>query len=444
MRKYSFPLILVAVGLMLAGMPAAMAWEHHPLITKPVVSTMPRVALALQAPARTLEDFLLAEEEGLAALLAAEEAWAKANLPWYAPCPAPLMFEADGNGDTIRERFFKAIRVNPTIKTPLYLSPLSHAANAKRLLDPSDVSILEDTGNLALFDFVAVTAGDLLTPADIVATASNEPDYGMDVGLFEDNDTAFGLEYGFGMQPFGNPNLDFGSQAPFHMGFYHESPIIFFFASFLKQSYPEYRIHLFKSLSKYAFEQGETYWGWRFMGWGLHYLADLSMPYHTTVLPGVSTFRMLLINVLNMLGWTTPQENAVQLSSNRHMALEIFEGILLEEATRANNTQDIVMAALLKDRDIPEYADDLPRHRLSYTSHFWSGKTDKTIVRYMPEEFVSDPSVELMDLDERYEIVDRIKAQHGAAAVAALEQLEAKALSAFAVYGRGYIKAILD
>ena len=43
----------------------------------------------------------------------------------------------------------------------------------------------------------------------------------MDIGLFADNGTDFGQGYGFGIQPFGNPNLEYSSQAPFHMGFYH-------------------------------------------------------------------------------------------------------------------------------------------------------------------------------------------------------------------------------
>lgn len=430
--------------MILAVTPAVMAWEHHPLITQPVVSTMPEVGCAMPTMARTLEDFLLSEEEGLAALLAQEEEWAQANLAWYAPCPVTLRFEADGNGDTIRERFFRAIRVNPNTKTPLYLCSLASAKAAKRLIPPSEVSLLEDTSSLSIFDFVEVEEGNLAHPADIVATASNEPDYGMDVGLFEDNGTDFGLEYGFGIQPFGNPNLDFGSQAPFHMGFYHESKIVFFFASFLKQSYPEYRIHLFKSLSEYAFAQGEYYWGWRFMGWGLHYMTDLSMPYHTTVLPGYSTIRMLIINLLNMLGWTTPQENALQLVSNRHMALEIFQGILMAQATQDHNTLDTMMAALLQPREIPAYTDDTPRNLLAEASHGMSKQVDKAIARYMPAEFVSDPSVELMDREDRHQLVEMIEADYGPQAINTLNQMNAKLLSYFAVYGRSYVLAILD
>jgi hypothetical protein len=261
--------------------------------------------------------------------------------------------------------------------------------------------------------------------------------------LFEDNHTDFGLYYGFGVQPFGNPGLDYGSQAPFHMGLYHESPLIYLFAAFLKESYPEYRIHLFKSLSEFAFSHGQDYWGWRFMGWGLHYLGDLSMPYHTTALPGYSALRMIIVDLLDMLGWPTLKDNAVQLSSNRHVALETFEGIVLVDAFRNNDTKNVILAALLRSRPIPAYSDAAPRDDLSRLSHALCGELDRAIAELMPAHFVKDPSVELGDVPERYEIVDMVRAEHGDCGVARLEALQAEALSAFAIYGRSYVQAIL-
>jgi len=431
--------------MVLMALPAATAWEHHPLLTRPILETMAEVDGADEAEAVSLEAFLVATEADLAVLLAEEEAWARANLPWYAPRPEALAFQATGNPADIRDRFLLAIRINPNTKTPLYVSPLAEDSSAaKGQLDPSEVTLLQDTSNLSVFKFETVDAGELVDPVDIVAAASNEPDYGMDVGLFEDNNTDFGHLYGFGIQPFGNPALDYGSQAPFHMGFYHESPLVFFFASFLEQSYPEHRIHLFKSLSEFAFEHGQEYWGWRFMGWGLHYLGDLSMPYHTTALPGYSTFRMLLINLLDMLGWSTFKDNAMQLSSNRHMALEIFQGTVLAEASRDDETQDPSIAALLQSRTIPPYTDALPRTQLAKASYCLSRKTDAAIGKLMPARFVSDPSVELADCPDRYQIVEMIEAEHGTDAIAKLSQLQARALTAFAIYGRSYVQAILN
>ncbi len=423
---------------------SATAWEHHPLFTRPVLSTMTEVTGATPAAATSLKSFLVAVEPELVALLNNEEAWARTNMAAYKPRPDALAFQATGTANDIVARFLKAIRVNPDIKTPLYVSPLSGMKSVKTgLLAPSDVSILQDVSDLNVFDYEALAEGDTVAPIDIVATASNEPDYGLDIGLFEDNGTPFGALYGFGVQPFGNPNLDYGSQAPFHMGFYHESWIIYLFASFLNETYPEYRIHLCKSLSEFAFIHGQPYWGWRFMGWGLHYLADLSQPYHTAALPGYTTLQMLWVNVLNMIGFPGPQEDAVQLASNRHVALETFEGILLAFAVRNNLTQDPTLAALLKTGKIPAYTDSVPRDSLSASAHALTTKLNNTIMKYMPSYFVNNPSVELGDFPQRYEIIDMVVAEHGPAGVTAIDEAEAEAFSAFATWGRSFVLAVL-
>ncbi len=443
MRNRVCLFLFVMPGLVLSASHSAIAWEHHPLFTGPVISTMTQVTGAGPATATSLKTFLVAVEPELVALLNDEETWARTNMPSYLPRPDALAFQATGTPNDIADRFFKAIRVNPDIETPLYVSPLAGTKSAaKALLAPSDVSILKDVSNLSVFEFEQVTEGDPVPATDVVAAASNEPDYGMDIGLFQDNNTPFGQEYGFGVQPFGNPNLDYGSQAPFHMGLYHESWIVYLFAPYLKQTYPEYRIHLFKSLSEFAFSHGQNYWGWRFMGWGLHYLGDLSQPYHTAALPGYTTLQMLWVNLLNMLGIPTPQANAIQLSSNRHVALETFQGIILANAL-LNNTQDATLAALLKSRTIPAWSDDIPRDTLSATAHALTTKLNNAIVKYMPAYYVSNPSVELGDIPQRYEIVDMITADHGPDAVTALDKVQAEAFSAFAIYGRSYVLEIL-
>ena len=118
------------------------------------------------------------------------------------------------------------------------------------------------------------------------------------------------------------------------MGFYHESGIMYTLAGFLKKTYPEYRIHLYKKLAQLAFQTGHPYWGWRFTGWGLHYLADLTQPYHATILPGVSTSYAIWINTVDMIGIHGPKAHAVQLVSNRHTALEKFVQIVMRRAYR--------------------------------------------------------------------------------------------------------------
>jgi asparagine synthase (glutamine-hydrolysing) len=59
-----------------------------------------------------------------------------------------------------------------------------------------------------------------------------------------------------------------------------------------------------KTLS-FAFKTGHPYWGYRFLGWGLHYVGDLSQPFHSRVLPNYSTLGMLWIYFKSILGFDT-------------------------------------------------------------------------------------------------------------------------------------------
>ena len=432
------------VVLLISCCHTAIAWEHHPLLTAPVMEVFAENTPLTPATVIELQEFLSAVEGPLAVFLAEEEDWAQENLAWYVPCPEELDFVATGNPDDIVQRFFHAIRINPNTKTPLYYATLSGSAiDDVTLLSPQEVSLFPETVALTSFDFVPVPSGSVINAVDIIATASNEPDFGMDTGLFENNNSDFGQIYGFGSQAFGNPGLDFGSQAPFHMGFYHESSIVFFFAGFLKECYPEYRIHLFKRLSEFAFEQGYDYWGWRFMGWGLHYLADLSMPYHTTVLPGYSTFRMLWINFLDIIGISGPADDALQLVSNRHIALETYQKIVMERTLR-NNKTNVIFDVLNNSYDTQAYTDDLPRSLLARDSNALARKINKVLTNYMPKDFVLNPDIELAEREDLESIVEIIKEEHGEEVLAELDQCLADSLKTFATYAGSYVQGILD
>ncbi|GIR71745.1 MAG: hypothetical protein CM15mP74_29960 [Halieaceae bacterium] len=49
----------------------------------------------------------------------------------------------------------------------------------------------------------ALAPGEPVSIAEVIASANDEPDFGMDIGLFTDNGTEFGQRYGFGIQPLG-------------------------------------------------------------------------------------------------------------------------------------------------------------------------------------------------------------------------------------------------
>jgi hypothetical protein len=420
--------------------------NEHPLVTYPVVATMSEVRDAQSIVVESLESFISAEEKKLELLLAEEEAWAKKNLQWYTPLPASLVFKATGNRDDSRLRFCYAIRVNPTANFPLYLQMIpSEVTNGKSLIQTKELTFLHDISDWSETTFIGLKPDEMVRPLDVVTSASDEPDLlGLDIGLFEDNKTDFGRIYGFGLQPFGNPNLDYESQAPFHMGFYHESGIVYHFAGFLKKTYPEYRIHLYKKLAQLAFQTNHSYWGWRFTGWGLHYLADLTQPNHTTVLPGVSTAYTIWIQTMDMIHVHGPKANTTQLVSNRHMAIEKFVQVILRRAYKKKEKNNAILAALQTTKNSPPYVDTIPRNVVAKMAHDKAGEIDKELEEHMPDRFVSDPKFEFGSSAEREQLVEKIKTEKGQAAVDKLTIIASDLLISFATYGRSYIQAIIN
>ncbi len=445
-RRVGKGILTAFFGLAVLMPPALLlAWSEHPLITYPVLAAMPGVADGREVRVESIDAFLVAEGEKIEKLLAEEEAWAKKNLVWYPPLPESLLFKASGSPDGLRERFCRAIRINPRVKFPLYLQLLpGNPSGERQALQPAEISFLTDLSDWKETRFVSLKEGDSATPLDVAVSATDEPDLlGLDIGLFEDNATEFGKRYGFGLQPFGNPNLEYGSQAPFHMGFYHESDIMYLFAGFLKKCLPEARIHLYKGLARLAFESGHFYWGWRFTGLGLHYLADLAQPYHATVLPGVSTAYALWINTIDMAGVHGPKADAIQLVSNRHTALEKFAQIYLQRAYQKGESAHPLLAALRSAPDGTPYDDGVPRNVVSRLAHDKAEQTDEILEEAMPKKFVSDPRFELGSSAERMQIVERAADERGQAAIDRLTLLLRELLTPFATQGRGYVRAVL-
>ncbi|PKL39594.1 MAG: hypothetical protein CVV44_05070 [Spirochaetae bacterium HGW-Spirochaetae-1] len=443
-NKIKLPITLIVFLLIIIPFSLLRAWDLHTLISYPVFSSMKEVTNRPAVKAESLESFLAAVEGDLQAALEKEEAWARKNMAHYAPVPEALVFRKTGNRDDIIRRFTEAIRINPLAKLRLYLELLpGENTGGRPLLAPEAVSVFQDNEWLKGVTLVSLREGEAVTPLQVLVSANDEPDLGLDVGLYTDNKTEYGRRYGFGVQPFGNPNLEYGSQAPFHMGFYHESSVVFKAAPFLKQSYPEYRIHLYKSLAELAFRTGHDYWGWRFTGWGLHYLTDLAQPYHAQALPGVGTTRMIFINLLDMMGIHGPKNKMIQIVSNRHTAMEKFERLILEKAYRENNSAYYQFQILGGDRPIPAYNDSVPRNIIAAKASAISANLDEAIEDNMPERLVSDPKFELGTSREQYVLLDIIAKEKGDASVKKLESMMGNMLEPFSLYGRAYIVEIL-
>jgi hypothetical protein len=410
-----------------------------------VLSTIPELANQDPIAVKNLQTFLLEQEKELEKFFAQQELWLTNNLTYYPALPEHLRFKATGNPDDILERFFKAIRLNPDVKMKLYLHLLPfEEIGERKTVSPELLTTVKDVSALSNTNYVELFEGDMVSPFAVLYSANDEPDYGFDLGLFVDNNTPQGNEYGFGEQPFGDPNLEYGSQAPFHMGFYHEAKIVFFFGPFLKKTLPEMRINQFKALAEFAFASGNPYWGYRFMGWGMHYLGDLSMPYHSVALPGVSALKMIWTNIKAMLGFPKSKDNAVQIVSNRHSVLEEYQWQVLRAAYQGENMNHPLLAALRNPIDMIEYNKDFPRIIVAKESAGKAKRVDKTLKTCMPEQLVSDPAFETPGSAELEQVITLAKSEKGDEAIEKMDATLAELFRSYSMHLKSFYNAILN
>ena len=381
---------IAVVAMLSCSAGPATAWVNHSLGAWAALAAMPEIKAAPALRVETLDAFLAAEARGLEQLLQREEAWARANVPLYPARPDVLAFKAGGTAAELRQRFVAALRINPGMKLNLFLQARpGESVSGKATLAWTEVTTRRRASAAQESVFLQLREGDLAAVLDVVATATDEPDYGMDIGLWDDNGTSYGKSYGFGRQPFGNAALEFASQAPFHMGFFHESDIVYMAAGFLRRTYPEYRIHLWQSLAAYALQSAHPYWGWRFAGWALHYIEDLTQPYHASVLPGVGVPRLLWANTLDLLGVHEPKMQAITLVSNRHLSLENYVYHRMRTAYVRRDAADALLRAIedtAADAGRTSLADGAVRAVISRESNALAGATDKVLGQSLPRK----------------------------------------------------------
>ncbi len=437
--------IVLAPVLACAAGPAA-AWSNHTLSAWPALAAMPEMKAAPAIEVETLDAFLAAEVRGLEQLLQREEAWARASVPLYPPRPDALAFRAGGTPAELRQRFVAALRINPEMKLNLFVQARpGENVSGKATLPWTEVTTRRRASTAQESIFLQLRAGDRVAPLDVIASATDEPDYGMDIGLWDDNGTAYGKSYGFGKQPFGNPALEFASQAPFHMGFFHEADIVYKAAGFLRRTYPEYRIHLWQSLAAYALQTAHPYWGWRFAGWALHYIEDLTQPFHATVLPGVSVARMLWINTLDLLGLHEPKKQAITLVSNRHLSLENYQYQRMRNAYLRRDADDALVRAvkdISADAGRTAFADGAARALVSRESNALAGATDRVLEQSLPGKYVSDSGYVLGETEPGLDLFGVLD-KSSPPAREAMTGMVAGLLRNFGAHTRAFVRSLL-
>ncbi|MBK6570288.1 hypothetical protein [Candidatus Aalborgicola defluviihabitans] len=441
--------ILFATLLTLCTTGPAMAWSNHALASYRAFEGMPEVARAATVPAEPLESFLAAQAQPIAQLLAQQDAWAKAHIAHYPPLSAALRFDAQvvqKGPQALRKAFLTALRVSPESRLALYIQPdpWSTAPQAEPLAHDTVSALPARDKDDDDHHFVRLSPGEAVAPLAVLASASDEPDYGMDLNLWEDSPSPWGARYGFGKIPFGNPSLAFSTQAPFHMGFYHESPVIYMAAGFLKRTYPLLRIHQYRGLSELAFRSGHTYWGWRFAGLAMHYVQDLTQPYHASLAPDFSATRLIGTNLLAMLGMPGAKNNMIILLSNRHFVLERYESQMVQADAQGRQTGSVEQALhdTRTDAGYPAWSDQYVRDTVANQAHDLGVTVTSQMLATVPTGYVNDPSFDFglhaKDIDLMTEV-----ARQGAAPKAALESTIATLMRNAGAHSRNLVRGIL-
>jgi hypothetical protein len=239
--------------------------------------------------------------------------------------------------------------------------------------------------------FIVIAEHEKVAPLAVLASAADEPDYGHDINLFSDNPGEVGAIYGFGPQPFGDARFQYSSQAPFHMGFFHESAVVYAAAGFLERSWPDWRAYQYMGLARLAFASGHPYWGYRFLGWGLHHIQDLTQPYHAKPLPGVDLANLLLLEGKALAGFAEDKQASIERVATRHMEVEKYQSTWLRRLLRAGQAHPMLAAYtdVAQDKSYPPYSVDYLREVVSAEAVNDSAAFDEAIGQWLETAPVS-------------------------------------------------------
>ncbi len=425
-------LALLSCALLVASLPlTAQAWSNHALGS--LLSLQDLSSLKREVPVESLEAFLKDQGPALERLLDEQEAFAREHFSYYPARPDALRWQA-GQAES-RAGFIRALRINPDVRLASFIQQLPGQPDGGRpSLLAQDVLVFHKVGPWSQWRYLALQPGEAVSALQVLASAADEPDYGHDINLFSDNPGAAGQQYNFGPQPFGDARFEYSSQAPFHIGYFHESPLIFTAAPYLAQTLPHWRVYQYSGLARLAFASGHPYWGYRFLGWALHYLQDLTQPYHASVLPGVDTTGMVMIAVKAEAGYPEEREAAIKRVADRHTAIERYQFARMEELLRLGSADSPLLTAYADsstDASYPAFDADYATGVVAAESHARADQLDELIGRWLAAQPAASPG---------FSAGNQLPAK--TAPDPALEQLLAELFRHFGAHSRNTVRAV--
>ncbi|MFJ2328439.1 phospholipase [Pseudomonas sp. NPDC087690] len=371
--------------LLYATAPSAWGWSNHTVGSYLALQELPALRDAPPVEVEPLETFLAQQYEAVSALLEEQETFAREHFAQYPPRPDALKLPASPS-DNLRHDFLTALRINPQIHLAMVIQPLPGKDLPEREhLQANQVMVEQTLSPWNRQRFIVVAEHEKVAPLAVLASAADEPDYGHDINLFSDNPGAVGALYGFGPQPFGDERFQYSSQAPFHMGFFHESPVVCAAAGFLERSWPDWRAYQYMGLARLAFANGHRYWGYRFLGWGLHHIQDLTQPYHAKPLPGVDLANLLLLEGKAIAGFAEDKQASIERVATRHTEVEKYQSTWLRRLLRVGQPHPMLDAYVdvAQDKRYPPYSVDYLREVVSAESVDDSAAFDEAIGQWL-------------------------------------------------------------
>lgn len=376
---------LISLLLLCVMAPTAWGWSNHTVGSYLALQDLPALRDASPVEVEPLEQFLSEQYPAIVALLDEQERFAREHFKQYPPRPDNLKLPA-APSDNLRHDFLTALRINPLIHLAMVIQPLPGKDLPEREhLQANQVMVEQTLSPWNRQRFIRIADHEKVAPLAVLASAADEPDYGHDINLFSDNPGEVAALYGFGPQPFGDARFQYSSQAPFHMGFFHESPVVYAAAGFLERSWPDWRAYQYMGLARLAFASGHSYWGYRFLGWGLHHVQDLTQPYHAKPLPGVELPSLLLLEGKALAGFAEDKQASIERVATRHMEVEKYQSTWLRRVLRAGQPHPMLdaYADAAGDAHYPPYSVDYLREVVSAESVDDSAAFDDAIGQWL-------------------------------------------------------------
>ncbi|MBW2967869.1 hypothetical protein KY362_05275 [Candidatus Woesearchaeota archaeon] len=153
------------------------------------------------------------------------------------------------------------------------------------------------------------------------------------------------------------------------------------------------RVQHFYDLAKAAFENGDTYWGFRFLARSLHYVQDMSQPYHT---------RQFYWRYVQL---EDPFYGTIQTIKNYHFAYESYQANLFRLERYQEAPPRMVSAirySLPVEVNNPE---DFAKY-IARRSHWRSSKTWKYSIDFLGERHLTTQGTRI-DKEEFFELTER-------------------------------------